>query len=525
MFWKVPQIINLGAFSNGNKNFHAFSQSSLKRASKTDSLAGMIGKFITERGENTKQNFVLVVVNSGRPMDDLPSCLTLRNVDIKRDEKQKKCEKTSEECLAKTSTLRLESLSPVAIPRHLTRKKNDVKPEIHIEGTSLNYQNFLQETVDKTAKSLCVQSSQDEQAAGSSRDESETDGITMNTEERSLLNTPESVNISGDCVDQDIEVSILGSAKAQRSLNPSPWKEVWSVLQDRSLANCPLSTKSMEFGRDISETPFSIRSNPYTKPRREKPQRIPPLYNTRKTIPIIHGKAKVPSFDAAVTFNTFFKGDQDTRVAFDIAKGKECVKLADFKDHSLQRERSGVHTCGKHDGQKTEERTIGLPNITCPATDRYKSKFRVKLLPLVTKSDSLPNLTSKSTSAPSELIVTAPNIDAKSSENIDLDCSKNDEMRNDLVDESVDLKNKCRQNRSMSLDSVFSVQSFAAYQGEKSAIRKINVQGFQVLPDVKHTEPKKCSQQVQQPLKQNVKEAPSGIPRQTAVITLPWKCN
>ena len=72
----------------------------------------------------------------------------------------------------------------------------------------------------------------------------------------------------------------------------------------------------------------------------------------------------------------------------------------------------------------------------------------------------------------------------------------------------------------MSLDSVFSLESFQAYHAGKSAGGKINVQGFKVLPEIKRTSLKKY----QQTLKQSDKEVPN-ISRQSTVITLPWKCN
>ena len=516
---EIPQFITPGAFRNGHKHFRTFR---LRSGHLTKPLVGMIGRFITaERPEKSKPNFVVAVVNSARPMDDLPSCLILRNVDSKKDEKQKKIEDTSQECRPVRNALREENVSPGAVPRHLSRKKKDFRPEIHIEGTSLNYQNLLPGPDDKDVRALYVQHSQDERTTSSSKDESHADVVAPNTEERNSVNTPDSISTSGDCAGQDVEENILGSDRIQRSLNPSPWKEIWSVLQDKSLANCPLSTKSVEFGRaEISESPFSIRTNPYTKPRREKPQRIPPLYNTRKKVSTTHGKATIPSFDTAVTFNTFFKGGQDTGVSLDIAKCKECVKLADLKDDGLQREGGCVHTYGKQEIKDKTERATGLPNITCPPTDRYKSKFRVRLLPLVTKSDSLPNLTSKTSSVPSELIVSAAmNVVTTSSENIYLGCPKGEDMKSDLVKES-ELMKKCRQNRSVSLDSVFSLQSFASYQAEKSASRKINVQGFKVLPDIKHAEEKKS----EKPLQGQSDKEVSGIPRQKTVITLPWKC-
>ena len=408
-------------------------------------------------------------------MDDLPSCLTLRTVDSKRDEQHTRNEKTSEEYFAKNS-LQVDSISPVALRRQ-TEKENNSRPEIHVKGTSLIYQNLFQGADDKDEKQHCMHSSQDEQAASSSKDENQADGNAMETEELSLMNTPENVKTLGDRIGQDIDINLL---EPQGSLDPSPW----SVLQDKSLANYPLSTKSVEFVRDISETLFSTRTNPYTKTRREKPQRIPPLYNARKTV--TNKKAKIPSFDSAVTFNTFFNEGQDTELPFD--KRKECIQLA---DHSfIQSEVSGGHACRKHESRDTKDRTIGLRNITCPPTDRYKSKFRVKLLPLDAKSDSLPNLKSKSTSVPSELVITTLMHDATSSENIHLHFPKKEKNKNNLGKES-EFINKSRQNRSLSLDSVFSIQSFAAYRAGKSVSGKINVQGFQVLPDTKHTETKK----------------------------------
>lgn len=97
-----------------------------------------------------------------------------------------------------------------------------------------------------------MQPNQDERTTSSSKDESQADVVAPNTEElRNSVTTPDSINTSGDCAGQDVEENVFGSDRIKRSLNPSPWKEIWSVLQDKSLANCPLSTKSVEFGREI----------------------------------------------------------------------------------------------------------------------------------------------------------------------------------------------------------------------------------------------------------------------------------
>lgn len=69
----------------------------------------------------------------------------------------------------------------------------------------------------------------------------------------------------------------------------------------------------------------------------------------------------------------------------------------------------------------------------------------------------------------------------------------------------------------MSLESVFSVESHE----KKSVISEggINVQGVQVLPDIKQIEPKKY----QSTLKQNNADI-SSISK-TPAITQSWKCN
>lgn len=479
----------------------------------------MIGRFLSERGETTKQNFSVVVANGGCTMDcELPRCLMSRNIHSKRDGKRDKteAEKLPKEVLAKNVPRVTAALD---IIRNSAGKSFD-RSEILIEGTALNCQNLFQNTNDAKITHH-VQTGLEEHTASSCKDDGKANENAMNTE-RSLINSPEmSLNTLDDRTAQDNEneVSLLGSPKAMhRSLNPSPWKEVWSALQDRSLATC-LSTKSMEFGRDIPETSFSTRTNPYSKQRREKPQRIPRLYNKRKTVPTTRDyKTEIPSFDEAVIFNTVIRDirrNQHIGIIDDIGKCKECTNLME----SVQIESDEGHRCGKHESKGIKDKTIGLPQITCPPSVRYKSKFRVRLLPLVAKSDSLPNLTSTSTLAPSELIVTAPMNVACSNENVGVDCPKDDDSSTNLVTEPVKLMNKCRQSRSMSLDSVFQVESLAAYQAKKSISKGINVQGFQVLPDIKQIEPKKY----QPTLMQNDADI-SGI-SQTPVMTLPWKCN
>lgn len=289
------------------------------------------------------------------------------------------------------------------------------------------------------------------------------------------------------------EARLLASPKAvYRSLNRSPWKEVWSALQDRNLATC-LSTKSMEFGRDIPGTSFSTRTSPHSMKRREKPQRIPPLYNKRKTVPTTrNNKTQVPSFDAVI-FNTLIRDirrSQDFGITDDIGKCEECTNLMDFRDNTVQTDSDEGRRCGKHESKCVKDKTTGLPQITQRLpTDRYKSRFRVRLLPLVAKSDSLPNLTSTTASAPSELIVTAPMNVACPNENARPDCPKNKDRMANLVTEPGQLIQKSGHSRSMSLDSVFSLESSAAYQEKKD--KGINVQGFQILPDLKQIEQKK----------------------------------
>lgn len=479
----------------------------------------MIGRFSSERGETSKKGFQFVVVANGScAMDsDLKGCLMWRNIDSQRDEKRHKTEteKLPKEDLAKNMADVTTSLD---IIRNSTKKTFD-RSEILIEGTAFNCQNSFQNTDGAKITPGHVHYSVEEHSASSDKDDSQANENAMNTEKIFLDSSEMSLNTLDESSDQDNEndVSLLGSPKAMhRSLNPSPWKEVWSALQDRSLATC-LSTKSMEFGQDIFGTSFSTRTNPYSKQRREKPQRIPPLYNKRKIVPTTGGnKTQIPSFDDAVIFSAVIRDvrrSQDIGITDDIGKCKESINLMEFKDNTVQVDSDEGQRCGKHESKGIKDKTIGLPQITrYPPTDRYKSKFRVRLLPLVAKSDSLPDLTSTSTSAPSELIVTAPMNVASPNENVGFDCSKSEDSITNLVTEPGQLM-----SRSMSLDSVFSLESFAAYQAKKG--KGINVQGFQVLPDIKQIKPKKY----RSTLKQNDPNI-SGI-SQTPVITLSWKCN
>ena len=418
-----------------------------------------------------------------------------RNIDSKSDEKRHKIEakKLPKEDLAKNMA---DVTTTLDIIKNSTRKSSD-RSEILIEGTAFNCQNVFQNTAGAKITPDHVQPSVEEHTTCSYKDDSQANENAMNTAERSLINSPEmSLNTLDDRSDQDSErePSLLGSPKAMpRSLNPSPWKEVWSALQDRSLATC-LSTKSMEFGRDIPGTSFTTRINSYGKQRREKPQRIPPLYNKRKIVPTTrNNKTQIPSFDDAVIFNTVtrdMRRSQDFGIVDDIGKCEECTSLTEFKGNIVEIDIDKGHGCGKHESKGIKNKTAGLPQITpCPPTDRYKSKFRVRLLPLVAKSDSLPNLTSTTTSALSELIVSAPMNVACPNENAGADYFKNEDSITNLVTEPGQLMKKCRQSRSMSLESVFSMESFAAYQVKKG--NGISVQGFQVLPDIKQIEPKK----------------------------------
>ena len=434
----------------------------------------------------------------------------LRNIaiDSKRDEKRQKTEteKLPKEHLAKNLA---EVTTTLEIIRNSTGETFD-RSEILIEGTGFNCQNLFQNTDGVKITPDHEQSSVEERTACSHKDGSQANVNAMNSE-RLFIDSPDmSLNTLDERSDQDNEndVSLLGSPKAMlRSLNPSPWKEVWSALQDRSLATC-LSTKNMEFGRDVPGTSFSTRTNPYSKQRREKPQRIPPLYNKRKTVPTTcDNKTQIPSFDDAVMFNSVIRDIRRSRDLVvsvdDIGKCKESRHSMEFKDNNVQIDSDESDKCGKQESKGIKDKTIGLPQITPrPLTDRYRSKFRVRLLPLVAKSDSLPNLTPSTTSAPSELIVTAPMNAASSNENVGRDCPKNEERITDPVTEPLQLMK--RQSRSMSLDSVFSMEG-------------INVQGFQVLPDIKQIEPKKY----QPVLKQ--KDAGFSSISQTPAMTLPWK--
>lgn len=517
MFWKIPLSLILAHL--------AIRLKVLRRIISSEKFSlGMIGRFSSQREEDKEKRFHFVVANGSCAMDsDLKGCLMLRNIaiDSKKDEKRQKTEteKLPKEHLAKNWA---EVTTALDIIRNSTRI-TFARSEILKEGTALNCKNLFQNTDGVKTAPDHEEFSVEEFIACSHKDDSQANLNAVNTE-RIFIDSPEmSLNTLDERSDQDNEndASSLGSPKAiHRSLNPSPWKEVWSALQDRSLATC-LSTKSMEFGRGDPGTSFSTRTNPYSRQRREKPQRIPPLYNKRKSVPTTRdNKTQISaSFDDAVIFNSVIRDirrSQDSVIGVDdIGKCKKSTHTMEFKDNNVQIESDESGRCGKRESNGVKDKIIGLPQITPrPPTVRYRSKFRVRLLPLVAKSDSLPNLTPSTTSAPSELIVTAPMNAASSNENVRLDCHKNEERITNPVTEPGQLMN--RQSRCMSLDSVFSVESFPACQ-EKKDKAGINVQGFQVLPDITQIEPKKY----QSDLKQN-NAGISGI-SQTPVTTLPWK--
>lgn len=430
-----------------------------------------MGDFYLNEKRRRKNVFDVAANGSQCVMEcDLKGCLICRNIDSKSDEKR---HKTEDEKLPKED---------LDIIRNSTRKSFD-RPEILIEATSFNCQTLFHNTDKAKITPDHVRPSVMGHTTCSYKDYGQANENAMNTES-SLNNSPViGLNAYDDRSDQDDEheARLLASAKAvHRNLNGSPWKEVWSALQDRNLATC-LSTKSMDVGRDIPGTSFSTRTCLHSMKRREKPQRMPSLYNKRKTVPTTRvNKTQIPSFDAVI-FNSLIRDvrrSQDFGITDDIGKCEECTNLMEFKDNTVQTDSDEGRRCGKHESKCVKDKTIGLPQITQRlTTDRYKSRFRVRLLPLVAKSDSLPNLTSTTTSAPSELIVTAPM------------SVKNKNRMAKLVKEQGQLIKKSRHSRSMSLDSMFSMESFAAYQEKKD--KGINVQGFQILPNLKHIEPKK----------------------------------
>ena len=481
----------------------------------------MIGKFMTERKEISKRK-VFVASSSAYDMeDDLQRCLMSRNIDSKREKHKRTGQEMSERRISDGYFITKDPQVATSkeLIRNYPRGPSNNKSEILVEGTALSYNNFVQDS-DVAEINVSMKSGPQGQNVCTSKDGGKTDARTAQGES-SLCELR--VCVSSDRRDQENtgEMNLSGSAKeAPRSLNPSPWKEIWSVLQDRSLTSC-LSTRNMEFGRDVIETPFSTRTNPYSGPRKNKPQRIPPLYNTRKPFPTSQGnKEKMPSFDDAVVFHTVLK-DARRDQGIGSPKDMNCeqrLELKKAKEVNLKKEPVEGNTSGRYENKCEKERTDILPNIAYPAaSERYKSKFRVRLLPLVAKSDSLPNLTSSSTSVPSELIVTAPMNVVHPDESVLLGCFKNAERKTNLVSESELVK--FRKNRSMSLDSVFSLESFAAYQANKSFSNEINVKGLQVLPDIKQSESNERKPTMKKPREEGL-----NVTQMLNVISLPWKC-
>lgn len=481
----------------------------------------MIGKFMTERKEISKRK-VFVASSSAYDMeDDLQRCLMSRNIDSKREKHKRTGQEMSERRISDGYFITKDPQVATSkeLIRNYPRGPSNDKSEILVEGTALSYNNFVQDS-DVAEINVSMKSGPKGQNVCTSKDGGKTDARTAQGES----NLGElRVCVSSDRRDQEntSEMNLSGSAKeAPRSLNPSPWKEIWSVLQDRSLTSC-LSTRNMEFGRDVIETPFSTRTNPYSGPRKNKPQRIPPLYNTRKPFPTSQGnKEKMPSFDDAVVFHTVLK-DARRDQGIGSPKDMNCeqrLELKKAKEVNLKKEPVEGNTSGRYENKCEKERTDILPNIAySAASERYKSKFRVRLLPLVAKSDSLPNLTSSSTSVPSELIVTAPMNVVHPDENVLLGCFKNAERKTNLASESELVK--FRKNRSMSLDSVFSLESFAAYQANKSFSKEINVKGLQVLPDIKQSESNERKPTMKKPREEGL-----NVTQMLNVISLPWKC-
>ena len=159
---------------------------------------------------------------------DLKGCLICRNLDLKSDENR---HKTEDEKLPKED---------LDIIRNSTRKSFD-RPEILIEATSFNCQTLFHNTDEAKITPDHVRPSVKGHTTYSYKDGQANNGQANGQANENAINTESSLNnfpVMGlntydDRSDQDDEheARLLTSPKVvHRSLNRSPWKEVWSAL-------------------------------------------------------------------------------------------------------------------------------------------------------------------------------------------------------------------------------------------------------------------------------------------------------
>ena len=172
-------------------------------------------------------------------------------------------------------------------------------------------------------------------------------------------------------------------------------------------------------------------------------------------------------------------------------------------------------TCEESSLNTRQDGNISLPKVE---PFRYKSRFRVKLLPLGQRSDSLPEL---STTLTPDFLVSKP-LSFKTPNETSTDIVSDIERSEAKISiKKVSFENASivpKMHRSLSLDSIFSTaepkdKSFLGYTENR-----IKIKGSQVLPGLKQSEEKKFPEST---LRKDKREKINTLEK--FVLPLPWR--
>ena len=293
-------------------------------------------------------------------------------------------------------------------------------------------------------------------------------------------------------------VGLLRAPKA-RSLNSTPFHE----LASGSGVNFPkcLSTQSVDsFGSSRSVAAGSSTCTDGALRKMREKRRVPPIQPIRKNmlLPLdrhenskrmsIEGTqvvTKIREQDRENSFNANSPGNQERR---ETNKNSANQLLPSPCADGIENVVTNVTFSEERKSFTEPDSTFALPSITVSQpSDRYRSRFRVKLLPLVTKSDSLPNLVDSLNSQPSGLLVTsslghsAPALDLEGISEKAEQWEDTEVKEGDAEVDDARPKRPRGRARSLSVDSAFSGSSLIFGKEPK----EIAIDGNKMLPEIK----------------------------------------
>lgn len=417
----------------------------------------MIGKFITD---NVKRRPVGVYRKRQRSLEvSLPECLTTRNFHLpNKCSSQRKGPSLAGCQTDQVIAMESREIPSLAGPARAT-KQNKFVQGIRIEGNS-----------------LCSFPTHESSKGGTSEsDENDSDYQNGHDETGSRCNPKKH-----------------GIVSRARSLDSIPFHEMSEKVENESLPSFLLAQRVDSNTRSYSVAVSSIGKETRVRKMREK-RRIPPIQSTKKLAPLVQSeKAQMMSIEgtqcSGKTSEKFHENStginllshpercETNKEVFNNCYCQSCP--TEMRDVTFDKQ------CSEKKAQSSEQgKSFSLPAIVVShSTDKYKSRFRVKLLPLVTKSDSLPDLAESSSTQSVQLLVTTSLTTSTPALHLkDIHETAEEGVIKREDDEAEEgFASKRGRARSLSLDSAFPGDPSFAKGG-----REIAIDGSRLLPEIK----------------------------------------